>query len=274
MIYWEMSMTPKYKQWSRREFLFRGFSGLIFLGTLDLTRPGSSSDFQAKNSFDLQPGQDIAKSLVDGIRENFIKALRQRLGMMFPGEEEKICEEIKADDLAIIAGGQSWVTDTHAELHLMLTSIVLATYRILSQKIPYRETVLDITRYAFFEGQQHAAAKAQFLAMVEKEPDPFAMLVKVSKYKEENQYGKTFVFERERDDEKFYFLNVHKCFYHDFFSAHNAQDLTPVFCDWDDVWGDELKDGRFGVKFERPETLGYGASMCRFQFSKTERKKP
>jgi len=265
-------MTAKYRSFSRREFLSRSIPGLSLFGIFNLSRAGLFPwPLKDHPFFVLEPKQNIEKGLVAGFRKNYFSALYQQLKKMIPKEAEDTIDEIKKRDQSIIQANQSWIVDPASEYHLLFTTVVLATYQVLLMKIKNRDTVLGIVRYSFLEAQQSKAAKAQFIKMVEKDPDPYAMLVKVSKYKEEKQYGKSFVFERERDDESNYFLNVKKCFYHDFFSANGASELTPVFCDWDNVWGDELKDGRFGVKFERPETIGYGGSVCRFQFTRTEK---
>lgn len=262
----------KYMLLSRRDFLGKGISGITLFGIFELCGQGLFFRSLKDNSI-LAPrlDQESEKGFMENLRKKYFSALNRRLEELFPEQANSIGDDIDKRHQDIIRKNQAWIVDPPAEFHLFLTSLVLATYQVLVRKTNSKDTAMDIARFAFFEAQQHKAVKAYLVSMVEKEPDPFTMMVKISKSKEEKQYGKTFVFERERDDDTHYFLNVKKCFYHDFFSAHGAPELTPVFCDWDNVWGDELKDGRFGVKFERPETIGYGGSVCRFQFTRTER---
>jgi len=265
-------MPSTYPFYSRREFLCRGIPGVALIGIQGLCGRGLFARSLKSYSLSAEgPNQEGDRGFMAGLRKKYFSALNQRLEEIFPEDAEAIGDEVKKMDQTIVSENRSWIVDPPSEFHLFLTSIVMATYQVLRKKTKNKDTALDTTRFAFFEAQQHEAVKAYIISMVEKEPDPYAMMVKISKSKEEKQYRKTFIFERERDDENYYFLNVKKCFYHDFFSAHGASELTPVFCDWDNVWGDELKDGRFGVRFERPETIGYGGSVCRFQFTRTEK---
>ena len=78
--------------------------------------------------------------------------------------------------------------------------------------------------------------------------------------------------EREVDNRDKYLVNVKKCFYHNFFVANEVPQLTPIFCDFDNVWGDELKKKGINVRFDRPETMGYGGDMCKFQFTRIDPK--
>jgi hypothetical protein len=80
-------------------------------------------------------------------------------------------------------------------------------------------------------------------------------------------YGATFEFEHEGDGSgDFFASNVTRCFYHTFFLANGAPELTPVFCDWDNLWAEEIVPARHGLRFARPTTLASGGDMCRFQF--------
>jgi hypothetical protein len=102
--------------------------------------------------------------------------------------------------------------------------------------------------------------------------DPMLMMVSISRKKQKSVYGKTFEFEEETNVAEGIFTNkVKKCLYHDFFRANGAPEMTPVFCAYDDTWGDMLANGEYGVQFERPTTLAAGDDMCRFQFRRTTR---
>jgi hypothetical protein len=108
--------------------------------------------------------------------------------------------------------------------------------------------------------------------MLDAAPDPLHALAEVSKFREEHFYGAGFTFEHERDDNQAYLVNVRRCFYHNFFVANGAPELTPIFCDFDANWIDAIDPARHGVRFERTTTMGYGGTMCPFHFYRIERK--
>ena len=62
--------------------------------------------------------------------------------------------------------------------------------------------------------------------------------------------------------------HIRKCLFNDFFRAHGAAELTPIFCALDSIWVDELHKPRYGVRFARPTTLAAGDDACRFQFTR------
>lgn len=81
-------------------------------------------------------------------------------------------------------------------------------------------------------------------------------------------FGSGFIYVRavqtpERSD-----THIRRCLFNDFFRAHRAPELTPVFCALDSIWVDELHQPRYGLRFDRPTTLAAGDDACRFQFSR------
>lgn len=91
-------------------------------------------------------------------------------------------------------------------------------------------------------------------------------MVEDCKQREEQFFGSSFEFERERDDASAYLLNIKRCFYHDFFVANHAPELTKLFCEFDWNWAAAIDSHRHRFRFQRPRTLGYGQKMCSFQF--------
>lgn len=56
-------------------------------------------------------------------------------------------------------------------------------------------------------------------------------------------------------------FNIRRCFYLDVLTRYGAPELTPAFCDLDNIPGEMLKPN---VVFERKSTLGRGAACCDF----------
>ena len=204
-------------------------------------------------------------------KNGFLAVLADRLTAEFPEEKKAIFKEIEKATSDLMEENQTLIEDEQSHCHLAMTSLFLAAYRVLQGTVPDKTSLLDLLRFVFFEGQNWREGKNYIQSLLIELDDSFASLVQMSKDKEIQQYGKTFSFEHERDDDTAYFVNVANCFYHNFFSAHGALELTPIFCDWDNVWGDELKDGKHGTIFERPTTIGYGDDKCRFQFRRVKK---
>lgn len=168
------------------------------------------------------------------------------------------------DELAQLDAERAcWAVDAQSAGHLKLTSLLLASYRVLMRKLPSEEATMLLQK-AFVEPWRELTARVR--AALDTADDPFLFLSTASKEKEVRTYGPTFTFERERDDADAYLLNIRRCFYHDYFVAHDAAELTRIFCEWDRSWFDAIAPDRHKVRFDRPTTLGYGGDMCRFQF--------
>ena len=196
----------------------------------------------------------------------YLGALSERLEEVLPGRGISVRERIEALYPAIIAEHKGWAVDPQSRFHLFMSAVALAAHRVLSEHINDRDILLDILRYAHVEGSRRFQMVAQMLeAMLRKSPDTFRTLVQYTKEIEIERYGKTFVFEHERDDDTCFYSNVTRCFYHDFFKANSASELTRPFCDADEIWMDVLQHGEFGVWCRRPTTIGYGGDKCRFQ---------
>lgn len=257
---------------SRRGFLLGLISSLNLGGKKIIIRMSTGYHEEEKSMIPNENKQTSEEDFMAQFFDQYFMALERRLKDVFPRGEKAIVNDVKKKTDQIKADNKGWISDPPSSFNLSLTAMVTATHQILSKSIDSEKDVLKIVRYAFFEGQQQDKAKDFFVTTMAKSSDAFLELVAVSKAKEVGQYGEAFVFDRERNDDQFYFLNVKKCFYHDFFSAQRVPQLTPVFCDWDNVWGDELRDGRYGVVFERPETIGYGGRVCRFRFTRVSKK--
>jgi hypothetical protein len=107
--------------------------------------------------------------------------------------------------------------------------------------------------------------------MLDHAPDPYLALVGVAKARERHFFGRSFAFERPRDDDRAYYLDVARCLWHRLFVAEGAPELTPLFCAFDANWIDAIDPARHGVRFSRPTTLGHGGPLCPFHFYRVAR---
>lgn len=196
------------------------------------------------------------------IAKGFFKGLNKKIG------KEKSMRA-KAMYHKILEENSGWVTDKPTEFNLVLTSMVLAAYRVLKEN-GYRNWD-EILRYCLINRTKN---RQQLLMKIYLYFDrkPFKRIVKISKAKQVKHYGeKNFVHHIVKDDEKSYHLHVKKCFYLDFFRSNDALEVMPIFCSLDDIWGDLLLQHKHGVIFTRPQLLSKGDSHCFFKFDQTHR---
>jgi hypothetical protein len=154
-------------------------------------------------------------------------------------------------------------TDEASFYNLRYACSVLAVYEALTVHLTPAESVV-LLRDAFVRSGEPVREKTT--AALDRSTDAFRELVDVSKKREALQFGSSFQFERERDDDQAYLLNVRKCFWHQFFIAVDHPQLTPVLCEFDRNWFEAISPERHGVRFERKTTLGFGGSHCPFHF--------
>jgi hypothetical protein len=98
--------------------------------------------------------------------------------------------------------------------------------------------------------------------------DPFNTIVGESKLRERDYFGSDFKFERPVGTQDAYHLHVTDCAYARIFSAWQLPHLTGLFCRLDEAWIRAIDPGRHGVRFTRPETIGWGGARCRFLFDR------
>ena len=189
----------------------------------------------------------------------FLEAIADRAG-----GAPSLVEAVDAERGRLELAHRGWIVDEAAEANLHMLAAVLATYRVLAGTMP-RDRLVTLVRECF-AGQFRDVVRDGTARWLDAADDPFGAMVNLSKAREQHSFGAGFQFEHERDDAQAYVLNVRGCFYHNFFAANGAPELTPVFCDFDLGWIEAIDPSRHGLRFERPTTIGHGGEMCPFRF--------
>jgi hypothetical protein len=192
----------------------------------------------------------------------FLDAIRPRVAECMPFQQ--FVEAVQAEQNALETAHQDWIVDKQAKYNLKTSTFVLATYRLLQDKIP-KDELLEIIHEAFTRPLRDVvrACTAQIL---DNSPDPFHAIVEMSKEREVHFFGKSFMFERIHDDEYAYYVDVTRCLWHSFFMANGVPELTRIFCDFDANWIGAIDSSKHGFCFGRVTTLGYGGALCPFHF--------
>jgi hypothetical protein len=187
----------------------------------------------------------------------------QELGLL---QNREIIRMIGDDIESTIVDYSYLVLDEKTRPHLRLTACVLASYQTLSSEKIDEDLVLGILEDVFVSIGR-TTLKLYTQAMLTFSKDPFLTITSVGKRRAIEQYGEAWEFKFE-EAENLFVMTTTKCFYHDFFVSTGTEQLTRIFCSWDENWITQIEPTRHGFHFERPTTLGYGGTECPFIFKR------
>jgi hypothetical protein len=220
-----------------------------------------------KSSSDYTPDP---KAETEWLIQAFFEVIDQQIGD--PVQVQHVRTAIQQQQAALEAAYETWIVDEQARYNLKSSAVVLAAYRVLQPSMPQAD-LLALLRRAFIEPFREVV-KFGTAQMLDHAPNPFQALVATSKTRELYFFGKSFSFERPRDDERAYYCDVTRCLWHSFFVAEGAPQLTPIFCEFDANWIDAIDPVQHGLQFVRATTLGYGGQLCAFHFHRLAPQEP
>ncbi|MFC1949165.1 L-2-amino-thiazoline-4-carboxylic acid hydrolase [Chloroflexota bacterium] len=201
--------------------------------------------------------------------KQYLNILRKNVAKLSLEQKDRVYQELERLAGQLAEENKSMIVDRAAMTHLGMTTLVLASYRVLLPYFKDNESVIDILEDVF-AGVGQPWIKIYTRLILKFSRDPFRTMIKVSKKRIENNYGKTFTFEYSGDGQNCFVITTKKCFYYDFFVLNDIPELTRVFCSGDKNWFEQIKPDKHGFQFERPTTLGYGGSECPFKFTRVK----
>jgi hypothetical protein len=205
--------------------------------------------------------------------QQYLQALAARLAERFPDRVAAILQEIEATARPIHAANRHRIVDEPSAHHLTLTSLMLASYRVLLPILSEGDEIFALLRTVLAEPLQQdmpAYLTRRFGIDPHRPEAAFAAVATHFKARGEQLFGQAFVYEQDVHTVQASFVNIRRCFFNDFFTANGAPELTPLFCYMDTLWAATLHQGSYNVAFNRPTTLAAGGDRCRFQFTKAE----
>lgn len=75
-------------------------------------------------------------------------------------------------------------------------------------------------------------------------------------------FGRYWIYDDDRRAPQALVVSVRRWLFNEFFRAHGAPELTPLFCALDRLWAEELSDPRYRVRFSRDTTLAARGTHC------------
>lgn len=202
--------------------------------------------------------------LTDRFVKSFFNSVKKSIG---PGRRMEFQRKVNDLFARTYERHREMIVDKPAELNLRAVVMVWSAYSTLQESGIGEKLAFHIVRTALVSRQKKTIrflyGLLKFLRI-----DMFKFISGISKSKQISAYGKGFVHEILADDRTAFRFVVKKCFYHSFFVKVGAPQLTAIFCDYDNAWGDLLNLGGTNVRFSRPQTIGWGGNCCEFNFER------
>lgn len=207
------------------------------------------------------------------LSNSFLSALKQLTRELYAEngdtiDSKELLSAIHAQAQVLYDANIDLIVDEPGSSTIRISALALAAYRQLIVCIGDRKQARQLVQAALLRPQKSQVQSLSRL-MLRLSRNPLALMATISKKKQLDAYGKGFTFTTHSDNMKSYYVTyVHRCLYHEFFKANGAAELTLAFCAFDNLWGDLLQNGEYGVYFSRPTTIAAGDDMCRFEFSR------
>ena len=200
---------------------------------------------------------------------SFLSPLERRVASFTRQPWAEVSSEIEDCAQTIVAVNAFQIVDAPSQSHLLLSSFLLAAYRVLSPLIAdkkfLRESLFDAL---YGEAKKNVAAYlAERFGITPDAPEK-AFEKAAANFKKigDSKFGRAFIYEQEVLNDREAVTIVRKCFFNDFFRANNGLEVLPLLCAGDELWMEELSQPKYRVKAFRTALLSKGDDVCRFHF--------
>ena len=161
-------------------------------------------------------------------RSQYLKILRNHNTKLSLSQKNQACQDIEKLAVELVEENKEMIVDEAARTHIAMTTLVLASYRVLLSHIKENESVINLLE-DIFTGVGQQWIKLYIRLMLKFSRDPFRKMIEVSQKRVINNYGKTFAFEYSGDDRSNFVITTKKCFYHDFFCCECYSGIDACF---------------------------------------------
>ncbi len=207
---------------------------------------------------------DFKGELLSGIRKRVATLIEQ------PWPDIQRVIEVNATDI-INENSNHAINERDISFLVPVSSFLLATYRTLSEMIEDREQLIKVLTEAVGEAMgsdMKTYLYNRFRITQDAPGEAFEMVCENFKKIGEDQFGRSFVYEKEVQTESNCSFAVRKCFFDEFFRDKGVPELMPVCCVQDNFWMDELNKPEYGLTVTRSSLMSEGGDACRFHFTK------
>ena len=205
-------------------------------------------------------GRVMPRAFLDGVGDYLEQAVPERKDELIGAIEARTDELVEAD--------HDRVVDRSSEGALALGAVVQASY----------ETLLPL-----FEGDERRTILFLQHTMGPVLRRPYALMFSTLSRKDQpldkidkacrgagGLYGDAWDIRYERPEPGRFEMNVHHCFWRDFFARQGNALTTTVLCAWDSNWMQAIDPAVSGLRAERTSLLSLGDDQCRFAVEETD----
>lgn len=208
----------------------------------------------------------------------FLNGLRSEIKTRLNKNPSPIIKKIKEEARKIQLYDNKLIEDAPSRGHLELTSHILSAYRVLLPEVGIDKATIQLLEHAMMEGVDTMSMRFALQSMLDSSRNQPGRLYNIFQWLMK-QYGTTFKWtapHKHKIKRSGFSIEIQRCFYHSFFTAHNAPFLTPVLCQIDSIWFNMIDPQRHGFSFDksRYRTQGYGARTCVFPIIEEVKKNP
>ena len=232
--------------------------------------------------------EDVLKrQAVAGSKKIFLYNVRSKLGEVEEarGMSTLYVERIREHAARLETETMPQKTDDRSIYHIQTACLVLASFKILTEQLRLpKPSAIALVRECLGDSDSSRGAQAvnslvkltsRIIEAASRRGEESASLVRTAHMMSEIDLGKAFDVEH-HDSEEQHVATVHVCFYHNFFSAHAAPELTrEIFCRADEALfekstGLDLQTMNHRGSFRLESTLAEseGKKACRFVINK------
>ena len=184
---------------------------------------------------------------------DFLQGIGKYLHSVAPEREDELIAAIKNRAEELIEANEDMVVDRPAEGMLGISAVVLAAFETLRPEFDgdERRTILFLQHVFGTVLRRTFEVTFEWITSRENPLDDYEKAVR----KERPMYGSYFEMPLERLDPGTFEMRVERCFFHDFFSRHDARLVTTVLCAWDANTLGGIDPAVSGLRAERTSLL-------------------
>ena len=194
----------------------------------------------------------------------FIKRLPKTVTVLSKDE----AEEARLNFLAIFNEESNAIADVESQRFHIMCSYVVALHDALKKKGYSNNEIIEVLSDSIKKsaGGNYVVWFTRVMLWFKRNKRKF---IEESSIQSKGAYGTFLKMSEEKEKDKFTSI-VHACGFNDFFVRRKVPHLTRVFCNWDELWANEVNKKKCGIQFRRTSTIAEGDSSCNFEFTFSE----
>ncbi len=201
---------------------------------------------------------------VKAIRRAFAKSLLEQPLQLDRAERTAVMRSIAWKAGEIMVSDQMRVIDPPSRGHLEWSAWILAAYQVLRPRFDTDEKTIEYLGDISLRGFNTRLMRLGVRLVLRACRGNLGRVKRVLGSML-TQFGASFDWDMLEQDAEVD-MQISRCFYVDFFRAHDLPLLTTVLCRLDSLWFDRIDARRYGLRFDydRYETMSRGAPQCVF----------